>query len=205
MRAPAAPGRGLRGRVWKEAGFAALDFETTGLDLVNDHVVSFGVVPVRGGRIILGDGVHQLVEPPIPPSPTSVMVHGMRSQDLIGAPSIAQATEVLAEALAERFLLTWYASVELAILRRLFGSSGRGFRRRCIDVRKLAMLAVDRDMSEPFRESLSGCAERYGVPVAAPHEAFDDALVTAQLFLVLAEQLGGRGISTVGDFLRVGR
>ena len=205
MRAPAAPGRGLRGRGWKDAGFAALDFETTGLDLVNDHVVSFGVVPVRGGRIILGEGVHQLVEPPIPPSPTSIMVHGMRTQDLIGAPSITQATEVLAEALADRFLLTWHASVELAILRRLFGSPGRGFHRRCIDVRKLAMLAVDTDMPEPFKESLSGCAERYGVPVAAPHEAFDDALVTAQLFLVLAEQLGGRGIRTVGDFLRVGR
>ena len=200
-----APGRGPRRQDWKNAEFAALDFETTGLDLVNDHVVSFGVVPVRGGRIILGEGVHQMVEPPIPPSPSSVMVHGMRTQDLVGAPRIAEATAVLERALADRFLLTWYASVELAILRRMFGSAGRGFPRRCIDVRKLAMLAVDRDAKEPFRESLSGCAERYGVPVAAPHEAFDDALVTAQLFLVLAEQLRSRGIRTVGDFLRAGR
>jgi len=199
------PSRGLRRRDWKDAGFAALDFETTGLDLVNDHVVSFGVVPLRGGRIILGEGVHQLVEPPIPPSPSSVMIHGMRTQDLVGAPGVEEAAEVLAGALAHRFLLTWYSSAELAILRRMFGSGGRRFSRRCIDVRKLAMLAVSGDSAEPFTESLSRCAERYGVPVAAPHEAFDDALVTAQLFLVLAEKLRGRGITTVGDLLRAGR
>jgi DNA polymerase III subunit epsilon len=185
--------------------FASLDFETTGLDLVDDHVVSFGVVPVRDGRIILGEGIHQLVEPPIPPSPSSITVHGMRTQDLLGAPTLADATHVLAEALADRFLLTWFATLELAILRRMFGRHGRGFPRRCIDVRKLALVVGGGDPAASFAGSLTLCATHYGVPVATPHEAFDDALVTAQLFLVLVSRLADGGTPSVRDLLRAGR
>jgi DNA polymerase-3 subunit epsilon len=184
--------------------FASLDFETTGLDPENDHVVSFGVVPLREGRIVLGEGVHQLVEPPIPPSPSSITVHGMRAQDLAGAPPLAEAADVLAAALARRFLLTWYAPFELAVLRRMFGS-GRAFARRCIDVRKLAIVVGGSDPARSFADSLTRCAAHYHVPVAAPHEAFDDALVTAQLFLVLAARLRGMGTHTVRDLLRAGR
>jgi DNA polymerase-3 subunit epsilon len=204
LKAPSAPARGLRRLAWISAEFASLDFETTGLDLVNDHVVSFGVVPVRNGRIVLGEGVHQLVEPPIPPSPSSVTIHRMRTQDLLGAPTIADATHVLAEALADRFLLTWYATLELAMLRRMFGRRGRRFQRRCIDVRKLALVVGD-DPAAASTGSLTQCATHYGVPVAAPHEAFDDALVTAQLFLVLVSRLGDGGTPSVRDLLRAGR
>jgi DNA polymerase III epsilon subunit-like protein len=40
--------------------------------------------------------------------------------------------------------------------------------------------------------ALTTTAERHGVPVADPHDALDDALVTAQLFLVLVGKLPGR-------------
>jgi hypothetical protein len=43
------------------------------------------------------------------------------------------------------------------------------------------------------------------VPVANPHEALDDAMVTAQLFLVLADRLGERGFGTARSFLRLTR
>ena len=202
---PPAPAKGLRRRDWAVIEFAALDFEATGLDLANDHVISFGVVPIRDARIVLGEGVHQLVRPPIPPSPSSVTVHRMRTQDLTEAPLLEEAVEVLAGALANRFILAWHASVELALLDRVFGRAGRGFSRRCIDVRKLAIIDANAHPKSPSPGSLSGCAARYHVPVAAPHEAFDDALVTAQLFLVLATRLRVRGIRTVGDLLRAGR
>jgi DNA polymerase-3 subunit epsilon len=62
-----------------------------------------------------------------------------------------------------------------------------------VDARKLA-IAVE-GAHPDVRYSLTSVAKRYGVPVANPHEALDDALVTAQLFLVLASRLerGGRG------------
>jgi DNA polymerase-3 subunit epsilon len=111
------------------------------------------------------------------------------------------AREELRGALGGRFLLTWYADVEVAFLRRTFGGRPRAWARRTVDVRRLA---VELEGADPrTRFGLSACAGRYGVPVASPHEALDDALVTAQLFLVLASKLEARGFGTVRSYLRL--
>jgi DNA polymerase III epsilon subunit-like protein len=51
---------------------------------------------------------------------------------------------------------------------------------------------------------LSATAQRFGVPVDNPHEALDDALVTAQLFLVLVGKLHLKRDPVVRDLLRIG-
>ena len=201
---PASPPSRTKAGTWRDARFAALDFETTGLDLGTDVVVSFGVVPVDAGRARLADSVHQLVSPSVPPSPRSQTIHELRPQDLAGAPDIEQARETLAAALSGRFLLAWFADVEVHFLTAIFGGSRRRWRRRTIDVRSLA-IAVDggdRTARRTPGYGLTASAEAYGVPVANPHEAFDDALVTAQLFLVLASKLPGRADPTVRQLLR---
>lgn len=201
---PVAPAPRARAAGWRAASFAALDFETTGLDLGNDVVVSFGVVPIDEGRVRVRDAVHQLVSPSVPPSPRSQTIHELRPQDLRDAPEIAEARETLAAALSGRFLLAWFADVEVHFLAAIFGGSLRRWRRRTIDVRNLA-IAADGGVREARGTpgyGLSATAERLGVPVANPHEALDDALVTAQLFLVLAPRLAGRPEPTVRQLLR---
>ena len=201
---PSPPSPRERAGSWRDASFAALDFETTGLDLGTDVVVSFGVVPVDDGRARLADSLHQLVSPGVPPSPRSQTIHELRPQDLAGAPEIEQARAPLAAALSDRFLLAWFADVEVHFLTAIFGGSRRRWRRRTIDVRNLA-IAVD-GVARAARSSpgygLTATAEVYGVPVANPHEAFDDALVTAQLFLVLASKVPGHPEPTVRQLLR---
>jgi DNA polymerase-3 subunit epsilon len=179
----------------------ALDFETTGLDYERDAIVSFGLVPVRGGRAVVGDGVHELVTPAVPSSAASMRVHGILPRDLELAQSMEAARRTLGEALEGRFLLTWYADVELAFLRKTFGGRARWWRRRTVDVLRMAIALEEADPEA--RYGLSATAERYGVPVASPHEALDDALVTAQLFLVLADRLERRGFGSVRSYLRL--
>jgi DNA polymerase III subunit epsilon len=206
------------------AEFAALDFETTGLDPATDHVISFGVVPIREGRIVLGEALHELVDSPVAPSPDSVKIHGLRSQDLALGLGVERAREVLGRALGSRSILAWHAPVEIGFLTGLFGHRRR-IARRVIDVRLLAIEddRVRRETSparpevgpgsreEPDavpvdRMSLTDYAGHLGVPVASPHDALDDALVTAQAFLILASRLPRRGPSlSVGELLRLGR
>jgi DNA polymerase-3 subunit epsilon len=184
----------------------ALDFETTGLDYARDTIVSFGVAPVTAGRVVVGEMLHQLVEPAIPPSPSSQRVHELRPLDLAGAPTLVQARETLARALEGRYLLVWFAEVETNFLSAIFGGRVRRWARRCVDVRNLAIAAANRPASAKGQPgfALSSTAARYGVPVASPHDALDDALVTAQLFLVLAGKLPGLPHPAVRDLLRVG-
>jgi DNA polymerase-3 subunit epsilon len=203
LRPPARPARSLRSRPWREVEFASLDFETTGLDRERDAVVSFGVVPVRAGRVVVGEAVHRLVLPEVPSSAESMRIHGILPKDLANAQPFSVAGQTLRLELAGRFILAWFAGVEIGFLGRLYGGRRRSWVRRTIDVRQMAIELEHLD--QDVRQSLSSAAERYGVPVANPHEALDDAMVTAQLFLVLADRLGERGFGTARSFLRLTR
>jgi DNA polymerase III subunit epsilon len=198
---PRLPSRADRRGTWRRATFASLDFETTGLDYRRDDIVSFGVVPVRAGRVVLREAVHQLVAPGVPVSPASLRIHQLLPGELASAPSLSGARGSLSDALAGRFVLAWFAELEIAFLARTFGNSRRSWRRRTIDVRRLA-LAVE-GMAPDSRVTLTAAAERVGVPVVSPHDALDDALVASQLFLVLAARFERAGIGRVVDLLDV--
>jgi DNA polymerase III subunit epsilon len=187
---------------WRTVGFASLDFEATGLDLDRDRIISLGVVPIEQGRIEVGRSVYRLVDPgEVEPTPDSVTIHGLRPVDVRGASSTEAARETLRRALAGRFLITWYATVEASFLAKLFGTRPTRWMRRSIDVRKLVLGLLG---AEAVRLTLEQAAARFDVPVASPHHALDDALVTAQLFLVTASKLGAAGVRTPRDLMRVG-
>jgi DNA polymerase-3 subunit epsilon len=202
-RGPRPPRRPARSLPWRRASFASLDFETTGLDYARDEIVSFGVVPVVSGRVVLRGAVERLVAARVPSSPASMKVHEIVPRDLIGADPVTTARDALAGLLDHRFVLAWYAEVEIAFLARLFGTRRRTWARRTVDVRRLLLELEGRPAST--HNTLSGSATRYGIPVAAPHEALDDALVTAQLFLVVAARLEASGRGRVRDLLAISR
>lgn len=57
----------------------------------------------------------------------------------------------------------------------------------------------------PAEASLSATARRYGVPVEDAHHALNDALMTAELFLVLATKLSVLGRPRIRDLVRTSR
>jgi DNA polymerase III subunit epsilon len=201
------PPRRLRRRPWVEAEFASLDFETTGLDPDRDAVVSFGVVPVRHGRVILAESDYREVAPEAPLTARSIVVHGLRPLDLQGAPTLSQVLPDLHSSLERRYLLAWSADVEAGFLSRAFGGSERWWRRRIMDVLLLAQVAdrLEGRTARPGDYNLTTAAARLGTPVHAPHHALDDALTTAQIFLVLATRLSTKGYGTPARLLKVGR
>jgi DNA polymerase III subunit epsilon len=196
MTRPAPPPRGSRRLPWRDASFAALDFELTGLDAARDDIVSFGVVPIERGRASIGTAAYREVRARVPSSVAAVKVHGLRSADLLEAPPIEDVSDELSAALAGRFVLAWVADVEIAFLRVVFGGSARWWRRRTIDVFELARAherAAGGD-GAPRPLDLTATADRFGVPLEDAHHAFGDALMTAELFLLLASKVTpGRG------------
>jgi DNA polymerase-3 subunit epsilon len=168
-------------------------------------VISYGVVPVDDGRIVLGQSEYRVVRPHVPPSSDSVKVHHLRTQDLDDAPPVTEVLEPLRLVLEGRYLLAWAAGVEIGFLRRLYGGGDRWWRRRTVDVLRM-VIALDKlegRRGDDYR--LESAAARFGVPVEEAHHALDDALMTAELFLVVATKLAARGYTTIGTLIRATR
>jgi DNA polymerase III subunit epsilon len=205
MNAPPVRPRGLGGGPWRRAPYASLDFETTGLDLDGDDIISFGVIPIEGGRILPGHSTYREVRPDRPLKPASIAVHGLRPVDLEEASALGTVVDDLRDALAGRYLLAWAAEIEAAFLARVFGRRSSWWRKQIIDVLRLALLVERTDDGRHKDFSLTAVADRLGVPVERPHHALDDALTTAEVFLVLLPALERQGIRTPRRLLRAGR
>lgn len=190
---------------WRDAEYLALDFEATGLDLRNDDVVSYGSVPIRNARIVVGEQQYSLVRPTKPVPPESSKFHVIRNQDLADAPNARVAAGQLRDALRGRVLVAHASWVEVAFLRRLFNLIGATFESPVVDTASLARslgLRPRIDTHEPHLETL---ATQLNVPVHDPHHALGDAFTTAQVFLVLATRLSQDRIQSAGDLVNISR
>jgi DNA polymerase-3 subunit epsilon len=192
---PAKPARWFLHQSWTKAPLVALDFETTGLDLRRDAIISFGMVPIESGGVELGKALYREVHPDVPPSAESIAVHHIRPVDLREAPSMTEARNELRAFLDRRYIVTWVGEVEANFLTTVFGGSGMFWLRRMVDAYRMVR-ALERlegaDPNVPVGR-LEDTAERYGVPVEEAHYALDDAVMTAELFVVVATKLAARG------------
>ena len=156
--------------------------------------------------MILADAVYGEVAPTAPLSSESIRVHELRPADLRDAPALRSARPTLASALDRRYLLAWVAEIEIGFLARLFRMPRFRLRQRTVDVARL-LIAFERTQGRtPSRYvSLVAACERFGVPVESAHHALDDAVMTAELFLVLATKLAESGYPKLSGLLKESR
>ena len=183
---------------WRSAAFCVVDLELTGLDVRSDEIISYGAVPIDGGRVDAGRVSYGLVRPRRPPSEASVLIHGIRTVDLEEAPPLETALWPLVEALTGRLIVAHAAAVEEAFLSVAFASMGLGLHTPLIDTDALGrLLMAERGEIPPRFLPLGEIAAYFGLPVHRPHHALGDALTTAQAFLALASHLEVRGSGSV--------
>jgi len=183
---------------WREAELVVVDVETTGLNHREDRVISYGAVPISGGRIVAGGAVYGLVNPGRRLGPESVRIHGILEDDLADAPSGAEAFAPLAAAMRDREPVGHAAWVERAFLSRPLRANGVRLRRHMLDTGALYRLhEIDLHGRDPGLPSLETMATALGLPIHRPHHALGDALTTAQAFLALATHFEQRGRQTL--------
>jgi DNA polymerase-3 subunit epsilon len=138
------------------------------------------------------------------PDRKSILIHGLRSRDLIGAPTLAEALGGLLESLAGRVMVAHFAAIEEAFIGAAFRGSGIRLVNPIVDTAALgAELFRLRGRGPPGPFGLAQLAQALGLPVHRPHEADGDALTTAQVFLALAAHLDGFSPQTVGSMERL--
>ena len=182
-----------------------VDLETTGLDPSKHEIVSLAAVHVDRARVRLDDVLYRLVRPRRMPRRETILIHGLRAEDLAEAPVLADVLPELVEALAGRALVAHVASIETGFLRAAFRSSGIPLDHPVIDTEAMgAELFRLRGEDVPRPYALGRLADSLGLPVHRPHEADGDALTTAQVFVALATHLDERSPQTVGSLEALG-
>jgi DNA polymerase-3 subunit epsilon len=185
---------------WRQAGLCVLDLETTGLDSPADEIIAFATMPIDGGRARVRGAHSRLVRPRRMPGADSILIHGLRSEDLVGAPALSQVLGELLDALAGRVLVAHVATLEERFLRGAMLPEGIPFRNPVIDTHALAVeLYSRRRVPGPESIRLAGLARELGLPVHRPHDAAGDVLTTTQVFLALATQLDAIEPQTIGS------
>ena len=189
-----------RSTPWREGAYCVLDLETTGLLAPEDEIIAFATMPVDGGRARVRGANSRLVRPRRMPGPDSIRIHGLRAEDLVGAPPLSAVVDELLVALAGRVLVAHVATLEERFLRGAMLAAGISFLNPVIDTHALAVEAYER-RREPPPESvrLAALARALGLPVHRPHDAAGDVLTTAQVFLALATELDALEPQTVGS------
>jgi DNA polymerase-3 subunit epsilon len=191
---------------WQERRLADLtcsvfDTETTGLDPVQDEIISIGAVRVLGGRLLRQETFDRLVDPGRSVPPRSVAVHGISTSMVRGQPSIDDVLPLFARFAEDTVLVGHNVGFDMRLLKEKEDRTGIHFGQPVLDT-----LLLDAALHPDFEEhSLEAIADRLGVEVVGRHTALGDALVTAEVFLRLMTLLEQRGIGTLGEALAASR
>ena len=201
-------------RPLEEYEFVVLDTELTGLNPRRDEIVSIGAVRIRKLAIEPEEQFYSLVEPKIPaaqdlhPDPPH---HAAASQGTTPpASDIAPPSwNSSATPLLWGTTLGWTSASSTARGKRILGDK---LQTPCLDTMRLAQVyeeALFEGYYDQYRQHISynlrDLAKHYGLPLFPQHNALQDALQTAYLFLFLVKKLQGFRLLTLRQLYMAGR
>jgi DNA polymerase-3 subunit epsilon len=189
---------------YRRVEYLALDLETTGLDPQKDHILSVGVVLVRGDHIDLATAEHILLHTSREIPEDSAIIHQITDDQVAQGSSIVAVVPHLLRLLAGRVMLAHHARIETGFLR---AACERLYRSRppipTVDTQRVALRWFQqRDRQVAAKElRLHALRERYNLPRYPAHNALSDAVAAAELFLAQAAYRDrGQGMP-LGEFL----
>jgi len=174
----------------------AVDFETTGLNAKQDNILSIGYVEMTGNQIRLDSSYHQIVAANCELAEDNVTIHAITDQEKASGRTLASVVEDLLVALTGKIMLVHYAQIEKTFLEqaciKLYGMAPVF---PIIDTLALAKKRHDRcsQAYAPSKLHLTNLRDEYGLPHYPAHNALNDAIATAELFLAKVQHSDLKG------------
>ncbi|MEQ4617000.1 MAG: 3'-5' exonuclease [Corticimicrobacter sp.] len=172
-----------------------LDLETNGLDTRRDRVLSIGAVRIEDGCIPLGRSFERILCVEASLRPDSQLIHGLTQADLAEGSAPAEAVLDLLEYGADAIWLAYHAEFDRRMLARCVRENlGLELRHVPYDVAELAPMLCP-DLAVPGA-GLDHWIDVFDLPMPARHHAVADAMVTAEIMLVLLQRARMQGLRT---------
>ena len=178
-----------------EDEFVAIDCETTGLNVRTDDVIAIAAIKIRGNHILTSDHFEAIVRPESDMRAEAIKIHRLRQSDVEQAPLIWKNVRSFLRFIGGRPLIGYYVDFDVAMLDKyVLPIVGIELPNKRIDVSRLYYERKYGDAPPNTSIDLSFAAilRDLGIPARAQHDAFDDALMTAMMFVQLRD-LAERG------------
>ncbi|TDR73606.1 3'-5' exonuclease [Paludibacterium purpuratum] len=190
----------LRDPAWRtlfeERGdeYVSLDCETTSLNVGEAELLSIGAVKLRGNRILTSEALYLLVRPQTPPEKPNIEVHGLRRCDVDQGLSAEEAVLRLLDFIGGRPLLGYYLEYDVAVLDKYVKPLiGCPLPQRQIEVSGCYYDYKLRQNPNSYVDlRLASLHAELGVPQLPRHDALNDAISVAMLYLALCQRSGRR-------------
>ncbi|NNL75684.1 MAG: DNA polymerase III subunit epsilon [Desulfobacterales bacterium] len=189
-------------RLLTELTYTVFDMETTGLNpSEGDEILSIGAIRIVNCRLLREERFEQLVDPLRAIPWTSVQIHGIHPEMLIGQPTIDKVLPEFEQFVEDTILVAHNAAFDMRFLQMKEAQTAVRFINPVLDT--LLLSAVVHPAHE--NHDLEAIAQRLGVRILGRHTAMGDAFATGELFLKLLPLLAKQGIYTLKDAMAASR
>ncbi|MET1077113.1 MAG: 3'-5' exonuclease [Pseudomonas sp.] len=181
--------------------FVVLDLETSGLNTQRDRVLSIGAWVIEDGAIDLGQQFECTLCHLDQPVNASVLIHGLAPSTLAaGREPVAALLDCLAF-LGDSPLLAFHAPFDQRMLGRAVDQQlGQRLASEFLDIAELAPLLNPQVVLR--NAGLDDWTAHFGLRAQQRHSASADALVTAELALILFHQARRQGLDSLDALQR---
>ncbi len=182
------------GRPVSETRCVVVDVETSGLNLMEDRLISIGAVAVVDGKIALGDSFYVVLQQQAASEKGTILLHGIgTSAQLEGVPP-AEALLGFLDFLGKAPLIAFHVTFDETMIRRALREYlGFSFKHPWLDL-AYVMPGLNPALARKHR-ALDDWVGHFGIRIDVRHNALADAMATAQLFQVALAQGARKNIT----------
>ena len=165
------------------------DTETTGLNLKKDDILSIGAVKVKNNKILVSKTFEVFIKNTKEIDSKSIEIHGIRPIDLVDAKPIDEAIAEFLEFIGDLPLVGYYLEFDVAMINKYVKPKyGSKLKNKQIEVSEIYFdktvgIIPQGNIDLRFDTILKNC----GVPDMGAHNAVNDAIMTAMIYLKLKE------------------
>jgi DNA polymerase III subunit epsilon len=190
------PGEGTGCKLLRDLTYVVFDTETTGLNpAAGDEVIQLGAIRIVKGKMLRDEIIDQLIDPRRSVPASSVAIHGIPPELLVGQPTFAEILPQFRAFVEGAVLVAHNAAFDMRFLYMQKARTGIVFDQPVLDTLLLSSVVHPNLKTH----TLDAIAERFDIPLVGRHTALGDAIVTAEVLLKLIPLLEAQGVHTLEE------
>ncbi|MFC0323421.1 exonuclease domain-containing protein [Gallibacterium melopsittaci] len=183
--------------------FVALDFETSGLNFMQDRILSIGMVEIQQQVLSLATSQHYYLSAGDAIKPETAIINHIRPEVLTLGLSEQNCLQRIIPYLAGKVIIAHCALIEKNFLKQALKLSST----TPLPLIFLDTLTLSRSLSEYWGQQtpdlrLTEIRQKIGLPAYLAHNAIADAIATGELFLALMAKIFNSSAITLRQIIR---